>query len=209
MLCDADGKEKLRTAEKGGMLKLKGETDHPDRNRIISQILDKIAVESSSDKIQHELTMLNNIHQCTREKMKEQRVSKADLTRKLPNMYTNGVTITHPMTNNGPRSCCKMLILHAHAKLHPITAQYLQLHAQKTKKTDNTSHSGHITTRPNTSICTRRHNHGREYTFNRTEKHWRSDTRDQIGSKRTNERRSTDPHVLKSRICSKSGQSDY
>lgn len=68
MSCDADTKAKLRAAETGGILNLKGEIDDPDRSHLISQILSTIAAESASEKIQREVTMLNNIHQCNRHK---------------------------------------------------------------------------------------------------------------------------------------------
>lgn len=68
MSCDTDSKAKLRAAETEGVLNLKGQTNDPERIQLISRILDVIAAESASEKIQREVTLLNEIHQCRRQK---------------------------------------------------------------------------------------------------------------------------------------------
>lgn len=115
MSCDAEAKAKLRAAETEGLLKLKGDANDPDRKKLITQILNTIAAESASEKIQREVSLLNDIHQCTRQ------------TNETPETYANRfdakvATYVHQKSDKNSSSDQQWaLLLIQNAKLTPDT----------------------------------------------------------------------------------------
>lgn len=77
LACDDEAKAKLRAEETEKRMNLKGDVSDPNRSKLLEKILETIAHETASERIQREVALLNDIHQCKREKNED------------PGMYAN------------------------------------------------------------------------------------------------------------------------
>lgn len=62
--CDYKYKAKLRSDETEGRMNLKGMIDDPDRTTLLQKIIENNAHETASERIQREVRLLSDIHQC-------------------------------------------------------------------------------------------------------------------------------------------------
>lgn len=113
--CEKTAKDMLQKEERRGNVTLKGSKDDLDRSILVMTIIETVAKDSDTEKINREAKMLGKIKQCVR--------NKSETTEAFANRFDGGVAryITHTVNTDDRNGKQWAVLLIQNANLTPDT----------------------------------------------------------------------------------------